>query len=196
MNEALVQSSVPQRQINDKKKKIAPLDHIFFKVSFTYDFKFVIFIYFLNFILSFLHLLTCVYIIWASFPYPSKQNLFCPLVLQFCWRENISDNKKDIAFLLVWDKDSYTERFLELLPCTCVLQPTLVHLHQTSSLLPGPLPIAASASLRWLYLLLYSGHINHFQVLGFLPFPYSSCMCSPLSVWRMSTNITAFALGL
>jgi hypothetical protein len=121
--------------------------------------------------------------------------MFC-LFLQFFWRENIADNKKDIAFLLVWDKDSYTERFLALFPCTCVLQPTLVHLCQTSSLLPGPLPIVASSSLRLLYSLLYSGHINHIQVLGFLPFPYSSCVQSPLSVWHMSSNITAFVLGL
>jgi hypothetical protein len=63
----------------------------------------------------------------------SGKNLFCSLVLQFCRRENIRDNKKDTAFLLVWDKDSYTERFLALLPGTCVLQPTLVHLYQTSS---------------------------------------------------------------
>jgi hypothetical protein len=39
----------------------------------------------------------------------SRQNLFCPLVLQLCWRENIRDNKKDVAFLLVWDKDNYTD---------------------------------------------------------------------------------------
>jgi hypothetical protein len=58
----------------------------------------------------------------------SGQNLFHPLVLWFCWRENIGDSKKDLAFLLVWDKDRYTERFLALLPCICVLQPTLVHL--------------------------------------------------------------------
>jgi hypothetical protein len=51
------------------------------------------------------------------------------LVLPFCWRENIRDNMKDIAFLLVWDKDSHTERFLVLLLCTCVLQPILVHLY-------------------------------------------------------------------
>jgi hypothetical protein len=76
--------------------------------------------------------------------------LFCPL-LQFCWRENIRDNKKDIAFLLVWDKDSCTESFLALLPCTCVLQPTLIHLYQTSSLFPSHLPIVTSASLRLLY---------------------------------------------
>jgi hypothetical protein len=61
------------------------------------------------------------------------------------------------VFFLVWYKDSYTERFLVLLPCTSVLQPTLVHFYQTSSLLPGPLPIVASANLRLLYSLLYSG---------------------------------------
>jgi hypothetical protein len=60
-----------------------------------------------------------------------------------------------------------------LLPCTCVLQPTLVHLYLTSSLLSGPLPIVASASLRLLYLLLYSKHVNDIQVLDFLSFPYS-----------------------
>jgi hypothetical protein len=53
--------------------------------------------------------------------------------------------------LLVWDKGSYTERFLVLLPCICVLQSTLVHLYHTSLLLPSPLPIVASANLRLLY---------------------------------------------
>jgi hypothetical protein len=41
----------------------------------------------------------------------SWQNLFCPLVLQFCWRKNLKDNKEKWHFLLVWDKDSYTGRF-------------------------------------------------------------------------------------
>jgi hypothetical protein len=90
--------------------------------------------------------------------------------------------KKDKLFLLVWDEDSYTERFLALLPCTYVLQPTSVHLCQTSSLLPGCLPIVASAILRFLYSLLNREHINHIQVLGFLAFPYFSHACSPLSV--------------
>jgi hypothetical protein len=98
--------------------------------------------------------------------------------------------------LLAWDKDSYTERVLALLPCICVLQPKLIHLYQTSSLLPGHLLIVASVSLRLLYSLLYSGHIKHFEVLGFLPFLLPSCMCSPFSVWLMSNNITAFVLGL
>jgi hypothetical protein len=83
-----------------------------------------------------------------------------------------------------------------LLLCTCVWQPELIHLYQISSLLPGHLPIVTSVSLRLLYLLLYSGHIKHFQVLGFLPFPYSSRTCSHLSMWPMSNNITAIVLGL
>jgi hypothetical protein len=110
--------------------------------------------------------------------------------------EKTGDKKKDMSFLLVWGKDSYTERFLALLPCTCLWQPTLVHLYQTSSLLPGPLPIVASGNLKLLYLLLYSEHINHIQVLGFLYFPYFSQVCSPLSGWPMSNNIIAFVLGL
>jgi hypothetical protein len=129
-------------------------------------------------------------------PPTSRQNLFCPLVLQFCWREIIRDNKEGTVFSLVSDKDSYMERILALLPCTCVLQPSLVLLYQTSSLLPSPLPRVASASLRLLYLLLYSEHINHIQVLGFLPFPYSSHAHSTLTVWPTSNNITAFVLGL
>jgi hypothetical protein len=38
-------------------------------------------------------------------PLASRQNLFFPL-LQFCWWENITDYMKDIAVLLVWDKDT------------------------------------------------------------------------------------------
>jgi hypothetical protein len=72
----------------------------------------------------------------------------------------------------------------------------LVHLYQTSSLLLGSLPIVASANLRLLYSFLYSEHINHIQVSGFLSFPYFSHACSPLSEWLMSNNSTAFVLGL
>jgi hypothetical protein len=83
-----------------------------------------------------------------------------------------------------------------LLPCTCVSQPTLVHLYQNCSLLTGHLATVASVNLRLLYWLLYSGHIKHSQVLGFFPFPYSSCTQSPLNIWPMSNNITPFVLGL
>jgi hypothetical protein len=98
--------------------------------------------------------------------------------------------------LLVWDKNSYTERLLALLPCTCVLQTTFVHLYQTSSVFSGPLPIVASFSLRLLYPLPYSEHINHIQVLGFLSFAYFSHVHSTLRVWPMTNNITAFVSGL
>jgi hypothetical protein len=83
-----------------------------------------------------------------------------------------------------------------LFPSIYVLQPKLVHLYQSSSLLPISLPMVASASLRLLYSFLYSKHINHIQVLGFLPFPYSFRAPSPHCVWPMSNNITAFVLVL
>jgi hypothetical protein len=63
-------------------------------------------------------------------------------------------------------------------------------------LLPGPLPIVASAGLRLFYSLHYSEHINHIQVLSFLPFPYFSRAHSPLGVCPMFNNITTFVLGL
>jgi hypothetical protein len=74
----------------------------------------------------------------------SRQNLFCSL-LQFCWREDISNNKKDIAFLLIEIRIAI-QRFLALLPYTYILQPELIHLYQTFSLLP----IVISVILRLL----------------------------------------------
>jgi hypothetical protein len=50
--------------------------------------------------------------------------------------------------LLVWDKDSYTEKFLSLLPHTCVLQPILIHL--TRPLLQKTFKIWVVVSL-WLF---------------------------------------------
>jgi hypothetical protein len=65
-------------------------------------------------------------------------------------KENIKDNKKDVTFLWVRGRDSYTGKFLALLAYMCVLQPTLVHLYLTSSLLPGHLPIFYSPnSIVW-----------------------------------------------
>jgi hypothetical protein len=106
---------------------------------------------------SFLYLLTSVHIMCTIFillplsppplpptsaPHPD-QNLFCPPVLQFYRRKTIKDKKRNITFLLVWDKDTYTGSFLVLFPCICVLQPQLFHLFQSSSLLPNPLPTVA-----------------------------------------------------
>jgi hypothetical protein len=41
----------------------------------------------------------------TSPPPTPRQNLFCPPVLRFCRRKNIKHNKKNMAFLLDWDKD-------------------------------------------------------------------------------------------
>jgi hypothetical protein len=87
---------------------------------------------FFFYILSFLHLLTCVH---------HLGHLLSPsALLSSDFVEKTWDTKKNIAFLQIWDENGYTERFLMLLPCTCVLQPTLVHLYQASSLHPGSLP--------------------------------------------------------
>jgi hypothetical protein len=134
----------------------------------------------------------CTHYLGHFHPHPTSDRTCSAFFVE----EKTKDNKKNIVVLLVCDKDSYTERFLVFFTWTYVLQPTLVHLYQTSSLLPSPFPIAASASLRLLYSLLLSKHINHFQVLGFLPFPIPPHVCSPLSVWPMSNNIIAFVLGL
>jgi hypothetical protein len=101
-----------------------------------------------NFILfSHFYIFSHVYtLVGPSFPHTPHTQLpgrtcSTSLFSWFLWRENINDNKKDIAYFLVWDKDSYVEKFLVLLPCTCVFQPKLVHLYQNSSLLPSPLPV-------------------------------------------------------
>jgi hypothetical protein len=65
--------------------------------------------------------------------------------------------------LLAWNKDIYTERFLTLVPCTCVLKPTLVHCYWSSLLYPGPLPIVVSANLSLLFLLHSRDHTIHFK---------------------------------
>jgi hypothetical protein len=112
----------------------------------------ILFLYYFVFECRASHLLGRCSTTWAfplAFLHPlaSRQNLFCAF-LQFCWREDISNNERDRTFLLVWSKDFYTERFLALLPRTCVLQPELVHLYQTSSLLSGHLPMVTSVTLR------------------------------------------------
>jgi hypothetical protein len=144
----------------------------------------ILFLFFYSFTHMYIHCLehfshlplSC---ITPPLPLPSRQKLFCPF-LQFCWREDISNNKKDKAIFASWDKDSYTEKFLALLPCTSVLQPELIHLNPTSSLLPSHLPKLTFIILRLLYLLLCSADIKHVQVLGFLPIPIPHICAVPL----------------
>jgi hypothetical protein len=64
-----------------------------------------------------------------------------------------------------------------LLACTCALQPELVHLYQTSSLLPGHLSIVASVIC---YSTVVTSNTFKFEFPTFL---YSSCMHSSLSGW-------------
>jgi hypothetical protein len=53
---------------------------------------------------SFLHLLTYVYIIWTTSPCPQAE----PVLLS-CSPILYKKKHKNMVFLLVWDKDSYTE---------------------------------------------------------------------------------------
>jgi hypothetical protein len=89
-----------------------------------------------------------VYTLFASYSssYPFSYHLPSPWtepVLPSCSlifrRKNIKDKKKSMAFLLVWDKDCYTESFLVLFPWICVTIPV------DSSLLVffTPLPMVA-----------------------------------------------------
>jgi hypothetical protein len=139
--------------------------------------SFLSFFYILSFF-TFTH--TCIHCLGHPPPRPllgrtCSTLLFSDFVEEIAW-----DNKKDIAFLLLWDKDSCTEGFLTLLPCTCVLEATVIHLYQTSSLISSTFPIVVFASLRLLYSFLYSEHINHIQVFGFLPFPIPPICILPL----------------
>jgi hypothetical protein len=42
---------------------------------------------------------------------PSLQILFHPLVLWFCRRKKTKGKKRNMPFLLVWDKENYTGNF-------------------------------------------------------------------------------------
>jgi hypothetical protein len=127
-------------------------------------------------------------------PLSSRQNLFFPL-LQFCWRVDISNNKKDTAFLLVWDKDSYTEI------------PSIASMHRCiTTRIGSSLPDLFTTSLSFSHSGLCQFKITILAPLGwahqtlssfrFPTLPYSSCMHSSLNVWPMSNNITTFVLGL
>jgi hypothetical protein len=134
------------------------------------------------FVLSLLHLLTCVYIVWATSPDPILGRTCSTLLFS----DFVEEKTRKTMLLLVWDKDSYTE-----IPSIASMHKYITtHIGSSLpdlSLLPGPLPIVLDYYIR-----LYQPH----STLGFLPFLYSSRVHSPLSVWPMSNNITAFVLGL
>jgi hypothetical protein len=77
--------------------------------------------------------------------------------------------------LLVWDKDSYTERF----PSTCVLKPKLIHLSDLFTTSQSP----SHSDLCHFKVTIFSsstvGTSNTFK-LGFLPFPIPPVCARPL----------------
>jgi hypothetical protein len=113
---------------------------------------------------------------------PPRQNLFWTFCSPIFGRKNIKNKMRNLMFLLVWDKDSYTRSFLLLFSFIHVLLPQFICLFQSSSLFPSPFPIVAPESLKFLYSFLHCEHINHTQVFGFLPLSYPSLAQPPLSV--------------
>jgi hypothetical protein len=124
-------------------------------------------------------------------PAPSLFWPFSPILLK---RRHKQQWERQSIFAS-WD-DSYTERFLALLPCTSVLQPKLIHLYLTFSLLPGHLPILTSRCFKFSVLAALQWGHQTLPSFGFPTYPHTSCMCSPLSVQPKSNNIAAFALDL
>jgi hypothetical protein len=122
------------------------------------------------------HLFICAYIVWAIFPpcpLPSPSSPHCqaePVLPSYSILLKRRHNQQERHSVFAsWDKGSYIERFLALLPCTSVLQPELI-LHDlfTTSQSPSHSDLCR---FKVTISLLYSGDIKHFQVLGFLPFP-------------------------
>jgi hypothetical protein len=144
---------------------------------------------FLFVVLLFLHLLTCTYIIWASSspnPYPppphpaSGQNLLHSLIiLWFYWRENVRDNKKDIAFCwfeikIAIQRDSYH--------CLHVQVYYNLHLFISTRALHTSRSPFHSGLCQFKITIFTPLQRAHIQVSCFIPFLYFPHAWSPLSV--------------
>jgi hypothetical protein len=64
------------------------------------------------------------------------------VVSDFCKRKCIRDKNRNLIFLLVWNKDNYTRRFIALFPYMYVIELQLIHFCQS---------MVAPDSLRFLY---------------------------------------------
>jgi hypothetical protein len=118
-----------------------------------------------------------VYTLFGPPPLPHFwQNLFHPLILPFCWKENISDNKKDLSFLLVWDKDSYTEI------------PSVASMHMCISTIGSSLPDLFTTCWSPSHSGLSQFKITIFAPLQWAHQPHSSFRFSSLSVILLSWN--------
>jgi hypothetical protein len=75
--------------------------------------------HFSTYIHVYLHYIHTVCILLPHFPITSAltsanlppQNVFCSPILWFCRRKKIKDEKKNMAFLLVWHKDDFKRSF-------------------------------------------------------------------------------------
>jgi hypothetical protein len=117
-----------------------PLYPKFLINSFFFFSETKIFIYLFIYLLLFIQLFICAY----PPHFQAEHVLPCSSILLKRKQEII----RKTSFLLAWDKDRYTERFVALLPFTCIIQPKFVHLYQISSLLPGHLLIVSSVQFK------------------------------------------------
>jgi hypothetical protein len=147
----------------------------------------LLFFFFFPSLHFFIHLFTCAYIVWVITPscphphppFPSSQNLFCTF-LQFHWRVEISNNKKDIAFLLVEIRTSiiYKEipNIVSMYKCvTTQVDSSLTDLY-TGSWSPSLVDLCSFkvyvlVPLEW-------GH-QILSCFGFSIQPHTSRICSP-----------------
>jgi hypothetical protein len=120
------------------------------------------------------HIFCTLFIILTPFPSPPPPMVPNPLhPRQDLFSEFVG---KNMTFLLIWDKGSYTGSFLVIFPCMYVLLHQLFYLFYFSSFYLSPFLMVVSDSLRILYSFLYREYINHIHLLSFLLLPYTSHM--------------------
>jgi hypothetical protein len=118
----------------------------------------------------------------------------CCTFLQFLWRVDISNNKKDLAFLLVEIKGLYREIPSIAFMYKCVT----THVHSSlTDLFTGSWSPSDVDLCRFKVSVLVPLELGH-QILSCLGFRLSlfSCMCSPFLKSPKSNNIAVFALDL
>jgi hypothetical protein len=75
----------------------------------------------------------------------------CSAIFSNFVEEKIQAIIRKKSVFATWDKNSYTQRFLALLPCTSVLQSKLIHFYLTFLLVPDHLPKLTSVIFTLLY---------------------------------------------
>jgi hypothetical protein len=184
-----------QRLITSQPLRVLNYFLSFFKF-FLFFFNFYLFIYLL-FIYSHVHTLFGSFLLPAALtrPVPSSPPRFQAepvLLLSLILWKRRHKHKEDSVFAS-WVKDSYTERFLELLSCTNVqVGSSLADLY-TGSWSPSRVDlcqfkVSVLVPLEW-------GH-QTLSCFGFSTYPHTSRMCSPLVMWPKSNHIAAFVLDL